>query len=64
MANDNKRFLDKIGVQYLWDKINEYFSQIGHRHETSDVNGLDEYMEENAKAIRDTEKVIEILPTN
>lgn len=63
MANDNKRFLDKIGVQYLWDKINEYFSQIGHRHETSDVNGLDEYMEENAKAIRDTEKVIEILPT-
>lgn len=63
MANDNKKFLDKIGVQYLWDKINEYFSQIGHRHETSDVNGLDEYMEENAKAIRDTEKVIEILPT-
>lgn len=63
MANDSKRFLDKIGVQYLWDKINEYFSQIGHRHETSDVNGLDEYMEENAKAIRDTEKVIEILPT-
>lgn len=63
MANDNKRFLDKIGVQYLWNKINEYFSQIGHRHETSDVNGLDEYMEENAKAIRDTEKVIEILPT-
>ena len=63
MANDNKRFLDKIGVQKLWDKINQYFSQIGHRHETSDVNGLDEYMEENAKAIRDTEKVIEILPT-
>lgn len=61
MANDNKRFLDKIGVQYLWDKINEYFSQIGHRHETSDVNGLDEYMEENAKAIRDTEKVVEEL---
>ena len=63
MANDNKRFLDKIGVQILWDKINQYFSQIGHRHETSDVNGLDEYMEENAKAIRDTEKVIEVLPT-
>lgn len=63
MAAENKQFLDKIGVQYLWDKINEYFSQIGHRHETSDVNGLDEYMEENAKAIRDTEKVIEILPT-
>lgn len=60
---EKKEFLDKIGVQYLWDKINEYFSQIGHRHETSDVNGLDEYMEENAKAIRDTEKVIEILPT-
>lgn len=62
MANkENKEFLDKLGVQILWDKINQYFSQIGHRHETSDVNGLDEYMEENAKAIRDTEKVVEEL---
>ena len=62
MADENKRFLDKVGVQYLWDKINEYFSQIGHRHETSDVNGLDEYMEENARAIKDTKKVVEELP--
>ena len=59
--SENKKFLDESGVRYLWDKINQFFSQIGHRHETSDVNGLDEYMEENAKAIRDTEMVVKEL---